>query len=88
MYDVNSTLCSKTDAVIPYFLSVFLGNHFNWPSISQVLCYPAPVQRVLLERVPTFPTIKLIKNYSFRILGRRSYESHQERPYLDRLLKS
>ena len=47
-----------------------------------------PVQRVLLERVPTFSTIKLIKVYTFRILGRRSYESHQERPYLDRLLKS
>ena len=29
MYDVNLTLCSKTDPVIPYFLSVFLLKSFQ-----------------------------------------------------------
>lgn len=42
MYNVNSTLCSKTDEVVTNFLSVFVlksdfSFSFNWPSISKVL---------------------------------------------------
>ena len=88
MYDVNLTFCSKTDPVIPYFLSVFLLKSFQLAFHFSSVVTPLRYKRVLLERVPAFPTIKLIKVYTFRILGRRSYESHQERPYLDRLLKS
>ena len=61
MYDVNLTLCSKTDPVIPYFLSVFLLKSFQL-----ALHFSPPVQWVLLEI------------YTFRMLGRRSYESDQE----------
>ena len=61
IYNVNFTLCSKTDAVVPCYLSVFLLKSFQL-----ALHFSPPVQWVSLEI------------YTFRMLGRRSYESDQE----------
>ena len=88
MYDVNLTLCSKTDPVIPYFLSVFLLKSFQLAlHFSSVVLPRCGTKGFCWKEFQHFQPW-LIKVYTFRILGRRSYESHQERPYLDRLLKS
>ena len=46
---------------------VCYSKQFKWPSVSQVLCYFPPLN-VFAGQSPTFPNIKPIKIYTFRIL--------------------
>ena len=77
IYDINSTLNSKTDTRVPYFYQLCYWQHFKCPPLLKSY-FTLLHANVFASQTPTFPTIKPIKIYTFRTLRSRSYEKPRQ----------
>ena len=77
IYDVSSTLNSKTDTRVPYFYQLCYWQHFKCPPFLKSY-FTLLHANVFASQTPTFPTIKPIKIYTFRTLRSRSYEKPRQ----------